>query len=175
MHKLFTTRRRVVAGGILVLALLATALVGGASAAPAAPGATMRVARTVDNKTLGKTILVNRAGHTLYFLTAETRTKFICTNSSCTSLWTPLAIPRAKTPTGVSFLGTTKRPTGQTQVTYRGHPLYTFNEDKKPGDVKGNGFKDVGTWLAATPTSTMGAKTAKTAPSASSGSSGYGY
>jgi predicted lipoprotein with Yx(FWY)xxD motif len=171
MNKLLTTGRRVVAGGMLVLTLLATALVGGASAASTAPGATMRVARTVDNKTLGKTILVNRAGHTLYFLTAETRTKFICTNSSCTSLWTPLAIPRGTKPTGAGFLATTKRPTGQTQVTYRGHPLYTFNEDRKPGDVKGNGFKDVGTWLAATPTSTMGAKTA---PSTSGGSSSYG-
>ena len=34
-------------------------------------------------------------------------------------------------------------------MTYRGLPLYTFNEDTKRGDVKGNGFKDVGTWLVA--------------------------
>jgi hypothetical protein len=55
-------------------------------------------------------------------------------------------------------------------VTYRGRPLYTFNEDRRPGDVKGNGFKDVGTWLAASP----GAAKSAAAPSPSSGYGGYG-
>jgi hypothetical protein len=32
------------------------------------------------------------------------------------------------------------------QVAYRGAPLYTFAQDTKRGDVKGNGFKDVGVW-----------------------------
>ena len=44
----------------------------------------------------------------------------------------------------------------------------------KPGDVKGNGFKDVGTWLATSPTS----KRASTVTAPSSGGKnggGYGY
>ena len=49
------------------------------------------------------------------------------------------------TPTGVKSLSTVKRPDGRRQVAYKGGPLYTFVEDKKPGDMKGNGFKDVGT------------------------------
>ena len=36
------------------------------------------------------------------------------------------------------------------QVAYRGEPLYTFVQDTKRGDVKGEGFKDVGVWHAAT-------------------------
>ena len=59
-----------------------------------------------------------------------------------------------------------RRPDGRTQVTYRGRPLYTFTEDTKPGDVKGNGFKDVGTWLAAT---TNGTATATATPPSGGG------
>jgi predicted lipoprotein with Yx(FWY)xxD motif len=42
-----------------------------------------------------------------------------------------------------------KRPEGDLQVTFRGRPLYTFGGDKKPGQVKGEGLKDVGVWHAA--------------------------
>jgi predicted lipoprotein with Yx(FWY)xxD motif len=105
---------------------------------------------TAKNKALGKTILVNRRRMSLYSLSAERRGRFICTNKSCLSFWTPLVVPKGTTPTGVGNLGTVKRPDGRTQVTYRGGPLYTFKGDRKPGDVKGNGFKDVGTWHVAT-------------------------
>jgi predicted lipoprotein with Yx(FWY)xxD motif len=36
-------------------------------------------------------------------------------------------------------------------VTFRGAPLYTFYLDHKRGDAGGEGFKDVGTWHAASP------------------------
>jgi hypothetical protein len=49
---------------------------------------------------------------------------------------------------------------GHRQVTYKGAPLYTFIQDKKPGDLHGNGFKDVGIWRPAT----VGAAAAKPAP-----------
>ena len=52
--------------------------------------------------------------------------------------------------TVLANLGTIKRPEGKTQVTFKGLPLYTFAADTKPGEAKGEGIKDVGTWHAAT-------------------------
>jgi predicted lipoprotein with Yx(FWY)xxD motif len=134
--------------------LLATALVAGLLAAfyavNASGAGSARVVMTAKNKALGKTILVNRQGLSLYSLSVERHGKFICTNSACLSLWKPLVIPKGEKPTGVARLGTVKRPDGRIQVTYRGGPLYRFVQDRKRGDVKGNGFKDVGTWRVVT-------------------------
>lgn len=94
-----------------------------------------------------------------------------CTSEFCLSLWTPLVVVPGTKPTGAKLLATVKRPDGRTQVTYRGGPLYSFTQDRKPGDVKGNGFKDVGVWLAASPK----AKTTATPPPSSGGYGGlYG-
>jgi predicted lipoprotein with Yx(FWY)xxD motif len=128
------------------------------------------VVKTMKNRALGKTILVNRRDLTLYSLSAEKRGRFICTNAVCLSLWKPLVVARGTTPTGTSSLGTVRRPDGRTQVSYRGLPLYTFTEDHKPGDVKGNGFKDVGIWR---PASASRTGSAPAAPMPAGG--GYGY
>jgi predicted lipoprotein with Yx(FWY)xxD motif len=132
--------------------LLALALIAGIVAAfyaSRSSGATSRQARvvmTAKNATLHKTILVNRAGMTLYSLSAERHGRFICSNSACLALWKPLVVPKGTKPTGVSGLSTVKRPDKRIQVAYKGGPLYTFKGDHKRGDAKGNGFKDVGTW-----------------------------
>ena len=53
--------------------------------------------------------------------------------------------PKAGSGLKASKLGTTKRSDGRTQVTYGGHPLYTFVVDAgKPGSVKGEGVKAFG-------------------------------
>jgi predicted lipoprotein with Yx(FWY)xxD motif len=108
----------------------------------------VRLVGTAFNKKLHRRILVSRRGRSLYALSAEKRGRFICTNRACLSFWAPLLSPRGKKPTGVRALGTIRRPGGQRQVTYRGRPLYTFNDDRRPGDVRGEGFVDVGTWHA---------------------------
>ena len=120
-----------------------------ALAGPATAGqATKPVAKQADNASLGKTILTNTRGRTLYSLSAETKGRFICTGT-CASTWRPLLVPTGVKPTGPVKLGTIKRPDGKTQVTYKGRPLYSFSGDSKVGDANGEGIKDVGTWHAA--------------------------
>jgi predicted lipoprotein with Yx(FWY)xxD motif len=142
-------RTRTLRGGLLLTAALLAGLVAAvyatrSSGAGSSTGS--KVVMTAKNKTLHKTILVNRNGMTLYSLSVERRGRFICKNSSCLSLWKPLVVPKGTMPTGVRGLSTVKRPDGRLQVAYKGGPLYRFVEDRKRGDVKGNGFKDVGTW-----------------------------
>jgi predicted lipoprotein with Yx(FWY)xxD motif len=148
----------------VAVVLAATTAVAGASAATTVSRV---VAKSVRSKTLGRTILVTPKGMTLYSLSAEKHGRFICTTKVCLSLWTPLVVPRGTTPTGAKTLATVRRPDGRFQVTYRGLPLYTFANDRKPGDAKGNGFKDVGTWLAAS--------AAAPKPAAPAAGGGYGY
>ena len=128
----------------------------------------VRVVMVATNPTLGKKILVNRRGLTLYSLSVEHKGKFICTNSTCLSLWKPLTVPKGAVATGAAHLSVVKRPDGRRQVAYRGGPLYTFAMDRKRGDVKGNGFKDVGVWRPATVSG------AAPPPPTTTGGGGYG-
>jgi predicted lipoprotein with Yx(FWY)xxD motif len=102
-------------------------------------------------KSGGRTLLTTTGGRTLYSLSVEAHGKFTCTaTSGCTSIWHPLTVAAGVVPKGPVKLGTVKRPEGTVQVTYRGRPLYTFGGDTKPGQTKGEGIHDVGTWHAAT-------------------------
>jgi predicted lipoprotein with Yx(FWY)xxD motif len=133
----------------------------------------VRVVKTATNKTLGKKILVTRKGMTLYSLSVERKGHFICTDMTCLSLWKPLTIAKGAVATGVAHLSVVGRPDGRRQVAYRGGPLYTFVQDKRPGDVKGNGFKDVGVWRAATVASSP-ASPPPTTTDGGYGGGGYG-
>jgi predicted lipoprotein with Yx(FWY)xxD motif len=137
------------------------------------------VVKTASNSVVGGTTLVNAQGMTLYHLSGEQNGKFICTSSTCVGVWHPLTLAPGSTPTGVSALATVKRPDGTVQVTYKGTPLYTFAQDAAPGQAKGQGIKDVGTWSAVTVSGESGAAST---PSSSKGVSsgggeggGYGY
>jgi predicted lipoprotein with Yx(FWY)xxD motif len=149
------------------------------------------VVKSAANSTLGATVLVNAQGLTLYSLSGETGGKFICASSACTQVWHPLSAS-AGTPSGsVGSLGTVKRPDGTVQVTYKGMPLYTFAEDRAPGEAKGQGIKDVGTWKAvtvgtqsssapaatpaATPAEPAAAAESESSSESSGGGGGYSY
>jgi predicted lipoprotein with Yx(FWY)xxD motif len=124
----------------------------------AASGKTAKavIVKEVFNKKLKRTILVTGSGLTLYQNTTELKGKIHCIGS-CRTAWPPLLVPAGGKPTAgaglaQSRLGTLKRRDGGTQVTYRGVPLYRFTSDRKPGDVTGQGVKDLGgTWSAAAP------------------------
>jgi predicted lipoprotein with Yx(FWY)xxD motif len=56
--------------------------------------------------------------------------------------------------TGVvtSKIGTTKRKNGTLQATYGGHPLYHYDDDHKPGQMKGEGSRLFGAeWYIVAP------------------------
>ena len=157
--------------GLLLAAAFAAGLAAAFYAVNASGAGGTRVVMTAKNKTLGKTILVNRSGLTLYSLSVERHGRFICKNAACLSLWKPLVVAKGVKPTGVSGLGTVKRPDGRIQVSYRGGPLYRFVQDRKRGDVKGNGFKDVGTWRVVV----VGKATVSTSTSTSTTTPTYPY
>ncbi len=124
------------------------------------------------------TVLVDSAGHTIYWFAKDTPTTSNC-NGSCATYWPPVKGPVTAAP-GTSLpdkFGTIKRADGTVQATYDGHPLYTYAGDSSAGQTSGNGLKaSGGLWWAMTPTGTIPAK-AHPSPSSSSssGSGGYGY
>ncbi|MBS1869655.1 MAG: hypothetical protein JSS99_08330 [Actinobacteria bacterium] len=131
-----------------LVALAAALLVGlTALAAPALAKHSVHV-HAARNATLGKRIVVTARGRTLYTLSAEVHGRFICTGA-CLADWHPLKVPAGGKVEGVAHLGVITRPDGSRQATYRGRQLYTFDMDHRPGDVNGEGFRDVGTWHAA--------------------------
>ena len=105
---------------------------------------------TSSNATLGKTILVNSAGFTLYTFANDTAGTSACTGT-CATVWPPLP-PGNGTPTGgtgvTGTLATITRSDGTKQVTYNGKPLYTFQSDGSAGQATGDG---VNSFSAATP------------------------
>jgi predicted lipoprotein with Yx(FWY)xxD motif len=131
----------------IVAALAAAGLFS--SLATARP-VTKRVVKEAHSESLGRTVLTANSGLTLYTLSAEKHGRFIC-KGSCLADWHPLVVAAGVKPAGPVALGTVKRPDGRRQVTFEGRPLYTFDDDSKRGDANGEGFKDVGTWHAATP------------------------
>ena len=109
---------------------------GGASAGGDSGGATVALA----DSTLGK-ILVDSKGDTLYLWQADKGTLSTC-DGACASAWPPLLTngkPIAGPGLSASELGTTRRSDGASEVTYNGHPLYTFVGDSAPGQTTGEG------------------------------------
>ncbi|MGN6371668.1 MAG: COG4315 family predicted lipoprotein [Solirubrobacteraceae bacterium] len=167
---------------LLLTALAASALLaacGGSksssstsSGSSGATGSTTSSAavKPASNAQLKQTILVNSQGMTLYHLSGETSTKFICT-SSCVAVWHPVGVSAGATPSGVKSLTVVKRPEGGRQLAYNGMPLYTFSQDKAAGEANGQGFKDVGTWMAV-PVSGSSAQGSSSSSSSGSSSSG---
>ena len=159
----------------LLLGLIGLGVVLLASSGSAhAKGSSVHV-HVVKNATLGKRIVVNAKGHTLYTLSAETHGKFICTDKGCLAVWKPLVLRKGAHAEGVAHLGAVTRPDGRRQATYKGRPLYSFTQDAKQGDVNGEGFKDVGTWHAAVAPKAKHASKTSPPPAQTTPSPSYGY
>src|SRR4051794_36755778 len=149
------------AGMVALASVGLTACGGGGATAAKSPiyGGSGSAAQTTSGKvstastSLG-TVLVDSQGRTLYLFKADSGTKSAC-SGACASAWPPLRVsaePTAGDGARASKLGTTQRSDGQPQVTYNGHPLYTYIGDSKPGDVNGQGLTAFGAaWFVLSP------------------------
>jgi predicted lipoprotein with Yx(FWY)xxD motif len=98
-------------------------------------------------------VLGASGGHTIYLFTAD-KGKSAC-YGQCAAYWPPLIASHASVGPGLkaSLLGSTRRRDGEQQITYAGHPLYYFAEDKKASDVNGEGVVHFGgSWWAVSAT-----------------------
>lgn len=128
----------------LVLVFAAAALMLSAGFAAASTSATS--VGTAQSK-LGR-ILVDGHGHSLYLFERDRGGKSSC-YGGCAGEWPPLIAsgkPHASSGVKAAWLGRTKRHDGRWQVTYRGHPLYTFAGDTARGQTNGEGLDDFGGW-----------------------------
>jgi len=114
--------------------------------AAASGGETLSTASTA----LGE-VLVDANGMTVYLFMNDTAGTSTCVDQ-CADTWPAVTVDGTPTVGGGaddSKVATTDRADGTTQVTYNGHPLYTFSGDAAPGDTTGQGIGEV--WFAVTP------------------------
>ena len=117
----------------------------GGGAAGASNGSTAASVVSTKTSSLG-TFLVDGQGRTLYLWDADHGPKSTCT-AACAQAWPPLTTtgtPKASGTVKSSLLGTATRPDGSREVTYAGHPLYTYAGDTRPGQVTGEGSNSFG-------------------------------
>jgi predicted lipoprotein with Yx(FWY)xxD motif len=135
---------------ILLAGAAATLSMAGLATAGFATASGRRATLELRKTGLGK-ILVNGRGLTLYMFVADRPNTDNCVKIvHCTTVW-PLLTTTGKpiTKSGVkgSLVGTIKLPNGQTQVTYAGHPVYTYIADTRPGQTFGEGvFQSGAKW-----------------------------
>jgi predicted lipoprotein with Yx(FWY)xxD motif len=130
--------------GFVIAAVLAVGATAGIAAGANTTSSPAKVgARTTK---IGK-VLVNGKGVTLYLFMKDKKGKSAC-SGACATAWPPLLTkgrPKASGGASAAKLGSIRRADGTTQVTYNGHPLYTFVLDHgKPGSTMGQASKAFG-------------------------------
>ncbi|MDB4836933.1 hypothetical protein OAH87_00500 [Marinomonas sp.] len=90
--------------------------------------------------TAAETVLVNKAGMTLYTFDVDTDGKSYC-DGGCAVKWSPYLMKEgAKLKTGYGYV---VRDDGSKQWTYQEKPLYTWIGDTAQGDMTGDGMGGV--------------------------------
>ena len=123
---------------VAALVLLGVAVAGASTPAPAATSTGTGTAAGLKTTTIGgTTILTNAKGFTLYSFAPDSPTASKC-YGSCAAYWPPVT-GTAPASTGLpGTVGTITRTGGAHQLTYNGHPLYTYIGDSAPGQANGN-------------------------------------
>jgi len=120
--------------GICFVALAAFGFAVARAAGPVSPSAS----GGLKTATIGRVrVLTSARGFTLYWFAPDTATRSAC-YGSCTAYWPPVTGKPSLGPGVPGKLATIKRSGGTMQVTYNGHPLYTYVGDTAPGQSFGN-------------------------------------
>jgi predicted lipoprotein with Yx(FWY)xxD motif len=143
----------VVPAALAGLTLLLTACGGGAGSGVTTlsgpPTTDSSLTLTLMHSPVGP-ILATGGGATLYDFVPDTPSHSACVSNVCIFQWPPLVTSGSvRVGKGVdrSLVGTLRRPDGSTQLSYGGHPLYTYNGDVSPGVVMGQAIdQDGGLW-----------------------------
>jgi predicted lipoprotein with Yx(FWY)xxD motif len=134
---------RAVLAAAATLSLIALAVLGGSvAAATSAPAASSTPApgtpAVLKTATIGGvTVLTNAKGFTLYWFAPDTSARSVC-YGTCAVYWPPVTGSPVAGPGVTGRIGTISRTGGGTEVTYDGHPLYTYVGDTAPGRASGN-------------------------------------
>ena len=138
-----TARLTAAALGIAALVLLGVAVANATVAAPAGTSTGALKSTTID----GMTVLTNGKGFTLYSFAPDTPTTSKC-YGTCAAYWPPVTGSSAAGSGLPGKTGTIKRTDGSLQLTYNGHPLYTYVGDSAAGQAAGNNLNlNGGLWL----------------------------
>jgi predicted lipoprotein with Yx(FWY)xxD motif len=105
------------------------------------------------NANLGS-VLTDSAGRTLYFFSMDAADTSACTGG-CLTTWPVFNATHLNVGTGLdtSDFKSMTRSDGKIQTTYKGWPLYYFQNDSKAGDVNGEAVG--GIWFVAKPDYTI--------------------
>lgn len=106
----------------------------------------------VTNSKLGQPIIVDAAGKTVYMYVPDGSSTTSKVPAALAALWPPVVVSGAVIAgpgLAVAKLASDRQADGKTQVAYNGHLLYTFSNDKAPGDATGQALGNV--WYVLTP------------------------
>jgi predicted lipoprotein with Yx(FWY)xxD motif len=90
--------------------------------------------------------LTDADGRAVYMFVRDSRNVSACSDA-CAAAWPPLAPsagPSADTTVKAAMIGTITRGDARQQTTYNGMPVYYYEDDEHPGDIKGQGKNEFG-------------------------------
>jgi predicted lipoprotein with Yx(FWY)xxD motif len=125
---------------LLAMTMLSAAVLVASASLAVAQSDSIQV-RTGPN---GVNYLTDDGGMTLYYYTLDTNGQSAC-YGGCAKAWPSFnaGSVAVSDPLMASDFGTVTRTDGSTQTTYKGWPLYYWYQDKKPGDMAGEGVHKV--------------------------------
>lgn len=105
------------------------------------PAASLQLPDGIDARVVPSALavaLTDADGMTLYTFAGDARRDDqTCSARACALRWLPVVAPTVALPVGEFTIVT--RADGSRQWAYKGRPLYTYADDKLPGDVHGSG------------------------------------